>query len=325
MLGNSQFFIANRSTINVSLVIHYCGSEICSKGKTWGPRLVDHYILYYVYEGQGTLYVDDKKFKVKSGQMFLIAPNTLMGYKASETSPFKLSWIGFFGYQAEGYLNRAGLSVDHPVVTLGEDDFIYDHYKKILETANIRHNRYCKMVAILYMIISHLIDIKTVKEEDIPLEVTTELYLRKALEYADMNYAYNVTVQEMAEYVGIDRKYLYQIFRNSLNKSPQQYLIDYRMYRATELLKDSSLSIADVSRSVGYDNAFHFSKLFKKNIGQAPSDYRKKLHRVEPVEASDIQTAKAYEHIIEQKDDLISELKEMIQNYKMLLRRENIE
>lgn len=104
-----------------------------------------------------------------------------------------------------------------------------------------------------------------------------ENYLKKALQYIDMNYAEKMTVDAIARYVGIDRKYLHFIFKKKkLDIGPQQYLITYRMFKACTFLEDKDLSIADIGKIVGYENSLNFfSKMFKKIIGVSPSEYKK--------------------------------------------------
>ena len=57
--------------------------------------------------------------------------------------------------------------------------------------------------------------------------------------------------------------------------SPQKYLINFRLNQACKLMKNTELSIAEISRSVGYQDPLYFSKLFKKEKGLSPSKYRK--------------------------------------------------
>ena len=72
------------------------------------------------------------------------------------------------------------------------------------------------------------------------------------------------------------RIYFGKLFKETLGQSPQQYLIQYRMTKATELLKGTRISIAEISRSVGYENQLHFSRAFKNVFGISPSQYRTK-------------------------------------------------
>jgi YesN/AraC family two-component response regulator len=65
------------------------------------------------------------------------------------------------------------------------------------------------------------------------------------------------------------------IFKEYFNTSPQNYLINFRINKACNLMKNPNLSIGEISRSVGYDDPFLFSKMFKKIKGIPPRIYRK--------------------------------------------------
>ena len=59
-----------------------------------------------------------------------------------------------------------------------------------------------------------------------------------------------------------------------MGKSPQEFFLNYRMIKATELLKLTKLSIQDIGNAVGYPNALHFSRAFKNVYGISPSGWR---------------------------------------------------
>ena len=79
---------------------------------------------------------------------------------------------------------------------------------------------------------------------------------------------------EISNHVGINRKYLTKLFNEKMDNSPKNYLIQYRINKACRLLKQSTLSIQEVSHSVGYTDALVFSKIFKKVVGTCPREYR---------------------------------------------------
>ena len=72
----------------------------------------------------------------------------------------------------------------------------------------------------------------------------------------------------------LSRKYLTKLFNEKMDNSPKNYLIQYRINKACRLLKQSTLSIQEVSHSVGYTDALVFSKIFKKVVGTCPREYR---------------------------------------------------
>ena len=65
-----------------------------------------------------------------------------------------------------------------------------------------------------------------------------------------------------------------KIFKDGIGKSPQEFLLNYRMIKAAELLKLTKLSIKDVGNAVGYPNQLHFSRAFKNIYGISPRDWR---------------------------------------------------
>jgi AraC family transcriptional regulator of arabinose operon len=98
--------------------------------------------------------------------------------------------------------------------------------------------------------------------------------LTKAVSYIHNNYSTIKSVFEIADYVFLSRSQLYRIFMNQLSRSPQEYLIDYRISRAQDLLEAGVLSVEDISKRCGFNNATHFSNTFKKKTGLSPLKYQ---------------------------------------------------
>ena len=62
--------------------------------------------------------------------------------------------------------------------------------------------------------------------------------------------------------------------KEAIGKTPQEFLLSYRMVKATELLKLTKLSVGDISSAVGYSNQLHFSRAFKSIYGVSPKNWR---------------------------------------------------
>ena len=94
--------------------------------------------------------------------------------------------------------------------------------------------------------------------------------------YIQNHYSYPLQVGEIADYVGINRSYLYTLFKEQSGMSPKEYLTNFRITRAAQLLEITELSIESVAMSCGYQNTLGFSKIFKARMGVAPSVYKKR-------------------------------------------------
>ena len=92
----------------------------------------------------------------------------------------------------------------------------------------------------------------------------------------DIECLHRVQEKKLANWCNLDRSYFGKIFKDTVLVTPQEYIIRYRINVACDLLKDTDLSIGDISAQVGYDNQLHFSRAFKKVMGISPRDWKKR-------------------------------------------------
>ncbi|RCX13486.1 AraC-like DNA-binding protein [Anaerobacterium chartisolvens] len=256
------------------LNMYRCGIEDCKPGHSWGPALRDHFLIHYILEGKGSFQLGPNTYYLEKGQGFLMPPNVIAHYRADEEAPWSYGWVGFHGIKAEAYLRRAGLSAHSPIFTCAGYDFMKDCLMRMIATKNLARGREIRLLGLLYIFLSQLIEVSPQRRDIDKNENKREGYIKKAVEFIAMNYWGELSIHEMAHYVGLDRSYLYSIFKENLNMSPQEFLISYRIEKACELMENHDLSIGDISRSVGYNDPLLFSKTFKKIKGMSPRQYR---------------------------------------------------
>lgn len=257
------------------LFLCQCGSEKCLSEHGFGPAVRNHYLIHYILSGEGYYLVNGKRYDLKENQGFLICPNTLTYYEASKTNPWSYIWIGFSGDKAKEYLNNANLNDDNLIFEYKKSNNILKSYiDEILKLKNINIQNELKAQGFLYLFLSELVE-NTMYTKPV-LENQKDRYIKKALEYIEHNYIQDIKVRDIADFIGINRSYLFSIFKENLNISPQEFLLKYRMEKAYILLNDYRLSISDIARSVGYKDPLSFSKVFKKVNGISPKNYRKK-------------------------------------------------
>ena len=86
---------------------------------------------------------------------------------------------------------------------------------------------------------------------------------------------HDISVEDIAESSGLNRSYFGKIFRESVGKTPQEFLIGYRMIKAAELLRLTQYPVGEIGCAVGYPNQLHFSRAFKSVYGMSPRNWRK--------------------------------------------------
>lgn len=108
-----------------------------------------------------------------------------------------------------------------------------------------------------------------------------DFYIHEAIAYIEQNFHNDISVEDIANNCGLNRSYFGKIFKESIGRTPQEFLLNYRMMKAKELLKLTGKSIGDIGNAVGYSNPLHFSRAFKNTYGIPPREWRNQ-NRLEP-------------------------------------------
>lgn len=87
----------------------------------------------------------------------------------------------------------------------------------------------------------------------------------------------NITLEDIALSANISKSEALRCFKNYLNRSPIDYLINYRIHKACHLLLDTNLNISDICLECGFSSASYFNRVFKKNFKLSPREYRIKF------------------------------------------------
>ncbi|WP_394886710.1 AraC family transcriptional regulator [Clostridium butyricum] len=258
---------------NIELNIYTCGFEACKSKHSYGPAVRSGYLIHIVTSGKGFYKLNNKIYTLKIGDCFLIEPNNLIYYEADEKDPWEYIWVGFIGTKVKDYLNNTSLSNLNPVFTLSENSNLISSINSIIAASKINSNKNLIILSKLYDFFYNLLE-EFPNNSERKKEIQ-KIYLEEAIEYIQLNYQDNISVNNISKHLSINRSYFHRIFKKYTNMSPQEYILKLKIEKACELLVTTNLKIGDISRSVGYIDTLLFSKTFKKSKGYTPSDFRK--------------------------------------------------
>lgn len=260
--------------IHSDIKLHYCAYDGCEPNKRWGPGMMDHYKLFFALAGSGSFDIGNQSFEINPASGFVIPPNVVASYKPLIEGEWQYFWITFSGKNADVYLHRANLSKEQPIFTIDDANTFQSYFSDLFHSISHSKSMDLKALSAFYNLMSMIIDHCSTDCKSNEHITQQDYYLNQSIEFIQTNYTRHLQIEEIANYVSVDRKYLYQIFKDKLNQSPKQYLIDLRMKRAIDLLKSSDLSILQIANSIGYADPFLFSKMFKKKTGSSPTEHR---------------------------------------------------
>ena len=279
------------------LYVYCCGLSQTAAGHSFGPALKPHFMIHFILSGKGTFTMDNKKYPLKKGYGFLIVPDELAYYVADEDDPWTYAWIGFGGRRAKDIVSQLGLSIKQPVFKSNKSKDIYDIVKDMMEHNTFSVEDSLRRNGLLSLFLSVIAsDLSVTPRSD---SGSANDYVNRAQAYVRSNYCNPIKVTDIADYVCINRSYLYTLFEEALGISPQQYLARYRIAKAVELLQLTQLPIESIAISCGYSDPLVFSKAFRQEKGMSPSAYRKSLPKADL--AGDKEHLLQVEQLIEQR------------------------
>lgn len=266
----------------VDLGLFQFGWERCTPAHSFGPAARNHYLFHYILSGTGTLMADDSKgvtqtYSIKSMQGFMIFPNQITTYVADRQLPWEYVWLEFDGLRVKSLLDTIGLSLDKPVYHARNKNLREDMANEMLYISRHKDESPFHLIGHLYLFLDYLL--RSAADEQLEHgSKLREFYIHEALTYIEHNFQNEITIEDIAGVCGLNRTYFGKIFKEALGKTPQEFLLNYRMLKAAELLKLTSLSIGDIGLAVGYANQMHFSRAFKNNYGISPREWRYQNH-----------------------------------------------
>lgn len=253
----------------------FCGIQDCQPLYSYGPAIRDSYIFHVCTKGKGTFYSGESSYAIETGQGFLIRPDRLTFYQADETYPWSYVWVSVDGSDISRYFRMIGVTPDHPVFTCPDPELAKTYVLDMIAHHKMSVQNEIYIQGVLLQFLSLLIedsDYKTKSHKNI-----ADVYVSQAISYIYKNYQNPISVQEIADFLSLNRSYLTELFLKTIHLSPQQFLVKYRMTKACELLTNTSLPIEHIAYSCGYSSTFSFSKAFRKVNGKSPSKYRQEL------------------------------------------------
>lgn len=262
----------------VDLGLYQYGWEQCTSAHSFGPAARNHYLFHYVISGSGRLMASDSKgitqtYHIKSGQGFMLFPGQIAMYTASEELPWEYTWLEFDGLRVKEAIEIAGITTDDPIYRAKSKDLREEMMNEMLYIVRHSEEPPFHLIGHLYLFLDYLTrsaaQIYTPKHNRL-----RDFYIKESLAFIEQNFQNDISVEDIASVCGLNRSYFGKIFKDAVGKSPQEFLLNYRMIKATELLKLTSLSVSDVGNAVGYPNPLHFSRAFKNVYGVSPRAWR---------------------------------------------------
>ena len=223
----------------------------------------------HLFSGNGIFVCDGKEYHLSRGNAFLITGEKAGYYRADDEEPWHYMWINISGDMAKRFLKSISLSRAEPVYKTVNPDEVEKCFKELAENQN--ENSFIVSGA-FHTLMGNMIRYSEKREAHEHRSIKE--YVELCKNYIGINSYKRITMKMLCDYIGLEHSYLYRLFRQEAGMSPCEYIIDYKIKLARQLLEETALSVSEIAGSLGYDDGLAFSKLFSKKTGMPPSFYR---------------------------------------------------
>ncbi|MDE5947679.1 MAG: AraC family transcriptional regulator [Prevotella sp.] len=289
-MQESKYILANERDLLWGLTVSSVGYEEIAPGDPYPTRghadgyyfhvdegrELNEYQLLYVPEGCGVFRsATMEETEIHEGDMFLLFPGEWHTYYPKPDTGWKSYWIGFKGKNMDDRVLHGFLRKEKPIYHIGFSNIIVHLYKQALNAAN-EEQAYVQQL--LAGIVNHLIGTMYSLERNIELNKNhahVDMVRRARLRIYDALES-SLTIQQIAEELGVSYSNFRKLFKEYTGLSPATYQQDLKLQRAKELLSTTNLSIKEIAYRLNFDSPDYFSAKFKIKTGRKPSEMRER-------------------------------------------------
>jgi len=262
----------SRHRLLADLYVVSTGNMRAALGHQVERAWIGDYIIIYCGAGKGWYHLDGRHWTITKGDVLFVFPGTAHAYGADPQRPWSIQWAHFDGSLAPALLELANVSLEQPVVSIGERLQIVTLFNQILNTLQAGYSLHylINVAAYLRQILSHIALLNTYA----PPGNTKDLNAEKVIQYMLNNLTKLCQLDDFAAIAAMSRSHFSRKFRAKTGYSPVDYFIRLKIQKACELLETTDMKVGEISQFLGYQDQYYFSRIFKKIVGSSPTRYR---------------------------------------------------
>lgn len=291
------------------------GRRIC--GINWGyfSHIIQNYELIFLYQGEACFTIDGKFTKATMGDCIFLKPNQVFNAKTNPKNLCRYYILHFILNckvekipidKAVTQINQSIKSYDYKEMSdvfkmpqikfkiiyllqkysLGKNkDKFFDILEKLITERN--HLNLSSEIMISSYLCEILIMLSRLTFESLKIDIffshrnQVPRNIQEAIFFIHDNYKKQICLKDISELLNISNQSLIKIFKKYLHRTPLRWINLFRVSKAKELLKYTSLSIKEITYEVGFENPYYFCRFFKKIENMTPSEFRNIIYKLD--------------------------------------------
>lgn len=267
-----------------SIILYQIGDLSCKAKYVVEDHEQFCYEISYIFSGEGTFYVNDKKYSVTQGDIFLNTPKEIHRIESGDSQDFRYFYLGFNinsnNKDSSSFINikskldtlstpikKDRLNINVPFLCALMELRNRNEYSEIMINSYIQQILVCMYRNFFSDCESHY-DYSdfTKSQKEIAYNV---------INYFDNNILKISSLTEISDALGYSYSYLSHIFKEEMGLTLKNYCANKKLEKAKELLLSGEQNVTEISETLHYESIHSFSKSFKKSTGVSPSMFKK--------------------------------------------------
>ncbi|GAA0540886.1 AraC-like DNA-binding protein [Rhizomicrobium palustre] len=265
-----RFFLDLDPSKRSALTVVSGGLEHCAPDYAIHRTAFPYFAVEYVIRGRGQLILGEESYTLKAGVVFAYTPRTPHHITTEPRAPLVKYFVDFTGTRAARLLVDCGLK-GGAAAQVFPPDSVAMLFEELIEsgTSTQREAYSVKLLECLALKIGA--KATAPKEAESPAFAA---YLR-CRSLIERDFLTLKSLDQISAACGMNNAYICRLFRRFDRQSPYQYLLRLKINYAAAELQKPGLLIKDLAASVGFNDSFHFSRVFNNILGFSPAQFRK--------------------------------------------------
>ncbi len=220
---------------------------------------IENFVALFTLSGTGEVRTKGKTIRAAQSTLYLLRNEEILSYQ-TEKEQWQFYWVEFT-------LDTPFLPFESEISLSNQSDIaktLSDCYAELGQAHSAQLSS-CRFSLLL------LTCLKNRYQTNVSFK---QQLLENTLSYITQNIHRDIKISELAEKQNISPRYLNKLFQQELSVSPKEYILNLKMRAAEDLLLHTDMKLYTIALSLGFENQYYFSRIFKKYFGKSPSSFR---------------------------------------------------
>lgn len=261
------------------------------------PHLHEHYELYFLHSGNRDVFIGNQMFSLSENCLAIIPPHVFHKTEGGAYSRTNLAFTLDFLEQDEiAALNE--LAKQHAVFIGDHNLSLINQLLKKADEVNSLNKTSNKQCSLLYQIVKLILLLLAAQKNQpvppassakkMPNRKNTSSEMLRIAQFINENYMHKITLDDICKKFLISKTALNLKFKDVMQCTVVDYILNVRFKRAIYLLNHTRLSIETISQQCGFSSANYFSLIFKKKLGISPSNYHRRRRKLDSKKSENV-------------------------------------